>query len=166
MNNSKILVATVATKHGVQDKVKMIIDISEEGLRDAIKANALTDKDGNSISFSAPSFYKGRCLVAFAGCTPENFKSKYKGFQLFVDRSFFGDDVIAIDYSGLQVIVDGNVYGRFVGVMQSEGGDLAEIYCDKIKDIEYFLMNDVNFPEVNWDSKTIVLVKPEVDNAF
>ena len=50
--------------------------------------------------------------------------------------------------------------------MQSEGGDLAEIYCDKIKDIEYFLMNDVNFPEVNWDSKTIVLVKPEVDNAF
>ncbi len=135
-NNDRVLVARVASAHGIKGLVKMQSFTANPD--DFADYSPLFDENGNDVEFEIVGEAKGQFLVQIEGINNRNDAEDLKGMQIFTSRAGLGDldedEYFLSDLVGLNIVDSENkVYGKVVKVSNYGSCDLLEVKTENGK---------------------------------
>lgn len=157
----------IKSSHGVRGLVK--IKSLAVHAEDIFVYDELFIEDGENfkkIEITKQGISKDLYICNIDGVNCKNESDSLKGKSLFVnvdentldDGEFYLNSLI-----GFMVVQnDGKTIGNVVGYHDFGAGDIMEILLNGEKYSEMFIFNEENFPDIDFENKKIIFIKPQM----
>ena len=157
---SRIAVGKIVNVHGIKGVMKFQPLLSSA--QNLARLNPLSDKENKKHFEMTLVGKKGAFwLVSAKGITDRTTAEKFKGMELYADREKFPeiaqDEYYCCDLMGLDVMVDGQIFGQIVNVPNYGAGVILEIKTNNGKVIDLPFSKTL-FPKVDIANHQIELV--------
>ena len=160
---TRIAVGKIVNVHGIKGVMKFQPALTSAQILSRL--NPLSDKENKKHFEMTLVGKKGAFwLVSAKGITDRTTAEKFKGMELFADREKFPeiaqDEYYCCDLMGLDVMVNGNVFGKVVNVPDYGAGVILEIKTTAGKILDFPFSKRI-FPKVDIAHHQIELVLPD-----
>lgn len=160
---TRIAVGKIVNVHGIKGVMKFQPLLSNA--QNLARLNPLSDKENKKHFEMTLVGKKGAFwLVSAKGITDRTTAERFKGMELFADREKLPQtaegEFYCCDLMGMDVMVNGEVFGRVVNVPNYGAGQILEIKTKSGKTIDLPFSKTV-FPKVDIENHQIELVLPD-----
>ena len=160
---TRIAVGKIVNVHGIKGVMKFQPLLSSA--QNLSRLNPLSDKENKKHFEMTLVGKKGAFwLVSAKGITDRTTAERFKGMELFADREKLPQtaegEFYCCDLMGMEVMVDGEIFGRVVNVPNYGAGQILEIKTNSRKTLDFPFSKTV-FPKVDIENHQIELVLPD-----
>ena len=160
---NRIAVGKIVNVHGIKGVMKFQPLLSS--VQNLARLNPLSDKENKKHFEMTLVGKKGAFwLVSAKGITDRTTAERFKGMELFADREKLPQtaegEFYCCDLMGMEVLVDGEIFGRVVNVPNYGAGVILEIKTNSGKTLDFPFSKTV-FPKVDTANHQIELNLPD-----
>jgi len=160
---TRIAVGKIVNVHGIKGVMKFQPLLSSA--QNLSRLNPLSDKENKKHFEMTLVGKKGAFwLVSAKGITDRTTAERFKGMELFADREKLPKpregEFYCCDLMGMDVMVNGEIFGRVVNVPNYGAGVILEIKTNSGKTLDFPFSKTV-FPKVDIENHQIELVIPD-----
>lgn len=160
---TRIAVGKIVNVHGIKGVMKFQPLLSNA--QNLSRLNPLSDKENKKHFEMTLVGKKGAFwLVSAKGITDRTTAERFKGMELFADREKLPQtaegEFYCCDLMGMDVMVQGEIFGRVVNVPNYGAGQILEIKTNSGKTLDFPFSKAV-FPKVDIENHQIELVLPD-----
>lgn len=161
--NRALLIAEIATAHGIKGQVKLRVFADDETL---VERAAIRDAKGKVYNIKITGAVKDAFIASIEGITDRNEAELLRGLKFYIDRADLPetteDEYYVEDLKGLRAINESGVdIGTVLNVVNYGASDLLDIKPASGGESFYVPLTDDTLIDVDYDAKTITLEIPE-----